>query len=95
MPDDGLNERAARVRSCWLDFFTAGKLVLGSLGLLQQYRHLSHICPIGGMSAVGESVSCIHCSMGSLVGRMGTAERSEGFGVAHLDIGNCALPEEL
>jgi hypothetical protein len=37
------------------DFFTAGKLASGNLGLLQQYRHDSDESQFIGMSAAGGS----------------------------------------
>jgi hypothetical protein len=38
-----------------LDFFTAGKLAPGHLGLLQQYRHMAEYSSGDGMSAAGGS----------------------------------------
>jgi hypothetical protein len=40
LADDLVNAiEGTRISGCRLDFFTAGKLAPGNLGLLQQYRH--------------------------------------------------------
>jgi hypothetical protein len=46
---------ATSIRGRRSDFFTAGKLALGNLGLLQQHRHIAAEGLRGLMSAPGES----------------------------------------
>jgi hypothetical protein len=49
-PDDKLADdlgnaiEGTRISGCQSDFFTAGKLASGNLGLLQQYRHGPEVC---------------------------------------------------
>jgi hypothetical protein len=46
---------ATSIRGRRSDFFTAGKLAPGYLGLLQQYRHKAAQTNAAGMSGPGES----------------------------------------